>query len=196
MCQERYTDSCLLSASFIKGFSKKPYRTADQIKLVFDFLDFISLRMRECEVWATLSEKDFENATEAMEKLVMNRLYSYTFTPAVAREARWAVQTDDLERDHVLKQRVRLFGWIGEQHLDVPRGEHSRGFVEFAMQGEYRTPRAKRRRGMRMRPVGLTADYAPALRRTTQDQPLQGPARQAHLYLELLQSHLRYVSTR
>ncbi|TKY88014.1 hypothetical protein EX895_003110 [Sporisorium graminicola] len=134
--------------SFIKGFSKKPYRTQDQIKLIFDFLDFIAARMRECDVWRELSDSDFENAKEAMEKLVMNRLYPYTFTPAVQKEGRWAVQTDDLERDRVLRQRIGLFGWLSEEHLDVPVGDHSRGFIEFSIQellkiNHYKAPRDK-----------------------------------------------------
>lgn len=125
-----------LPRSFIKGFTKKPYRTQDQTKLIFDFLDFIAGKMRECEVWANVSDTEFENATEAMEKLVMNRLYAYTFSPAVRREGKWSVQTDDLERDRVLKQRINLFTWVTEEHLDVPRGDHSKGFIDFAMQGE------------------------------------------------------------
>lgn len=134
--------------SFIKGFAKKPYRTQDQIKLIFDFLDFIAARMRECDVWRNLGETDFENAKEAMEKLVMNRLYPYTFTPAVQKEGRWAVQTDDLERDRVLQQRIALFGWLKEEHLDVPVGDHSRGFIEFSIQellkiNHYKAPRDK-----------------------------------------------------
>ena len=134
--------------SFIKGFAKKPYRTQDQIKLIFDFLDFIAARMRECDVWKNLGDTDFENAKEAMEKLVMNRLYPYTFTPAVQKEGRWAVQTDDLERDRVLRQRIGLFGWLSEEHLDVPVGDHSRGFIEFSIQellkiNHYKAPRDK-----------------------------------------------------
>lgn len=31
--------------------------------------------MRECEVWKNVTEAEFDNALEAMEKLVMNRLY-------------------------------------------------------------------------------------------------------------------------
>lgn len=31
--------------------------------------------MRDCDVWRDISEKEFENAKEGMEKLVMNRLY-------------------------------------------------------------------------------------------------------------------------
>ncbi|SAM85622.1 related to VPS9 (involved in vacuole trafficking) [Ustilago bromivora] len=134
--------------SFIKGFAKKPYRTQDQIKLIFDFLDFIAARMRECDIWKSQSDADFENAKEAMEKLIMNRLYPYTFTPALQKEGRWAVQTDDLERDRVLRQRILLFGWLSEEHLDVPVGNHSRGFIEFSIQellkiNHYKAPRDK-----------------------------------------------------
>lgn len=36
---------------------------------------FIAAKMRENEIWKGASEKEFDNAVEAMEKLVMNRLY-------------------------------------------------------------------------------------------------------------------------
>jgi Rab5 GDP/GTP exchange factor len=45
------------------------------------------------------------------------------------------ITTDDLERDRVLSQRVALFGWIEEKHLDIPVGEGSSGFMMFAQQG-------------------------------------------------------------
>lgn len=57
-----------------------------------------------------------------------------TFTPQIDRTIR-QVNTDDLERDHVLQQRIRLFGWIREEHLDIPTGEGSQGFMTFAQQG-------------------------------------------------------------
>lgn len=171
--------------SFIKGFTRKPYRVSDQTKLIFDFLAFISGIMRQTAPFSTLSEPEFENALEAMEKLIMNRLYTSTFSPAIAKEGRWKVQTDDLERDRVFRQRTKLFEWIGEEHLDVPAGEHSKGFVDFAMQGEWAS------RGARARSV-LTL----GLRRASQDQPLQGAARQAHLHPQLLQSDLWAHPTR
>ncbi|CAD6884165.1 unnamed protein product [Tilletia controversa] len=134
--------------SFIRGFSKKPYRPADQIRLIFDFLAFITDKMKEAEVWATSTPAEFENATEAMEKLIMNRLYNLTFTPAVAREGKWPVQTDDLERDRIIKDRILLFSWVRPEHLDIPVGEHTAGFVEFAAQellkmNNYKAPRDK-----------------------------------------------------
>jgi Rab5 GDP/GTP exchange factor len=45
------------------------------------------------------------------------------------------VTADDLERDRVLRQRIALFGWVEEKHLDIPEGEGSKGFMMFAQQG-------------------------------------------------------------
>lgn len=36
---------------------------------------FIAVKMRENEVWKTAPEREFDNAVEAMEKLVMNRVH-------------------------------------------------------------------------------------------------------------------------
>lgn len=59
-----------------------------------------------------------------------------TFTPQVARMVPpRPVTADDLERDRVLSQRIGLFGWIEETHLDIPEGEGSKGFLMFAQQG-------------------------------------------------------------
>lgn len=134
--------------SFFRGFTKRPYKPADQVKLIFDFLDFITARMAEASVWARLSDAEFDQATEAMEKLIMNRLYTYTFPPAVEQEGHWRVQTNDLERDEVLSRRIQLLSWIEERHLDMPTGTHSARFVDFAVQelrkvNHYRAPRDK-----------------------------------------------------
>ena len=115
--------------------------------------------MRDCEVWVNATEAEFDNALEGMEKLVMNRLYELsvcsqsaplcvltnrlfhesTFTPQVARTTPpRPFNPDDLERDRVLGQRIYLFGWVEEMHLDVPVGEGSEGFVNFAQQGTIR----------------------------------------------------------
>jgi hypothetical protein len=61
-------------------------------------------------------------------------LIDSTFTPQLVPSQ--PITTDDLERDAVFSQRVRLFGWIREKHLDVPEGEASQGFLGFAQQGE------------------------------------------------------------
>ncbi|KAH8833213.1 hypothetical protein DL96DRAFT_1585229 [Flagelloscypha sp. PMI_526] len=135
--------------SFLSNFSKRTFTVNDQIKIINDFLNFIAARMRECDPWRKASDAEFDNAIEGMEKLVMNRLYDFTFTPQLLRtNPPRPVTTDDLERDRVLAQRIALFGWIEERHLDVPEGEGSKGFLAFAQQellklNHYKAPRDK-----------------------------------------------------
>ncbi|WWC71493.1 uncharacterized protein I206_105451 [Kwoniella pini CBS 10737] len=132
--------------SFLSNFAKKPFTVNEQIKLIHDFLAFISEKMSQVEPWKSQSIAEFDNALEAMEKLVMNRLYNYTFTPQLVPSQ--PITTDDLERDAVFAQRVRLFGWVREKHLDVPEGETTQGFLGFAEQellkiNHYKAPRDK-----------------------------------------------------
>ncbi|KAI8985546.1 hypothetical protein BD414DRAFT_488409 [Trametes punicea] len=135
--------------SFLSNFAKRTFTVNDQVKLINDFLTFISARMRECEVWRNASDAEFDNAMEGMEKLVMNRLYDFTFTPQVAKAVPpRPVTADDLERDRVLSQRIALFKWIEPKHLDLPEGEGSEGFLMFAQQellkvNHYKAPRDK-----------------------------------------------------
>ncbi|KAK7677585.1 hypothetical protein QCA50_019396 [Cerrena zonata] len=135
--------------SFLSNFAKRTFTVNDQVKLINDFLNFISQRMRESDVWKNVSETEFDNAMEGMEKLVMNRLYDFTFSPQLIRMVPpRPVTTDDLERDRVLSQRIGLFGWIEPKHLDVPEGEGSEGFLMFAEQellkiNHYKAPRDK-----------------------------------------------------
>ncbi|GBE89536.1 hypothetical protein SCP_1601980 [Sparassis crispa] len=135
--------------SFLSNFAKRTFTVNDQIKLINDFLNFISARMHESEVWRNASDAEFDNAMEGMEKLVMNRLYDFTFTPQVAHMVPpRPVTADDLERDRVLAQRIALFGWIEPRHLDLPEGEGSEGFLMFAQQellkvNHYKAPRDK-----------------------------------------------------
>lgn len=154
--------------SFLSEFSKKQWMVHEQEKIVHDFLHFITRKMAQCEVWREVSDQEFDNAKEGMEKLVMNRLYSQTFSPAIpppnpptslgarrsrAREAqmvgRRGQHQEDVERDEVLAQKVRIYGWIREEHLDLkPLGESGRKFLTLAKQElekikTYRAPRDK-----------------------------------------------------
>ncbi|KAI0036221.1 hypothetical protein K488DRAFT_8421, partial [Vararia minispora EC-137] len=136
--------------SFLSNFTKRTFTIADQVKLINDFLSFISQKMREVEPWRHASDAEFDNAMEGMEKLVMNRLYDYIFTPQVARAVPpRPITADDLERDRVLAQRIALFGWIEPRHLDVPVADGTNGFLMFAQQVElikvnhYKAPRDK-----------------------------------------------------
>lgn len=158
--------------SFLTEFGKKQWMVHEQVKIISDFLEFIAKKMAQCEVWRTVSDAEFDNAREGMEKLVMNRLYSQTFSPAIpaavgsirkgARNTRSAVDQanphgpgrrgqhqEDVERDDVIAQKLRIYGWITEQHLDIqPLGEKGKKFLGLAQQellkiNTYRAPRDK-----------------------------------------------------
>ncbi|SGY44678.1 BQ5605_C001g00189 [Microbotryum silenes-dioicae] len=117
--------------SFLKEFSRKPpVATNDQIRVINDFLDFIANKMKGVDPWRKLfvefeperADMEFDLAVEAMEKLVMNRVWHLTFTPAIDLSALPGEMspTGDIERDHVLSQRIRLFAWVKPSHLDLP----------------------------------------------------------------------------
>ncbi|KAI9814440.1 MAG: hypothetical protein M1827_003296 [Pycnora praestabilis] len=154
--------------SFLLEFGKKQWMVHEQVKIISDFLLFITNKMAQCEVWRGVSDAEFDNAREGMEKLVMNRLYTQTFSPAIAppqsipeargkkRNAERELTTgrrgqhqEDVERDEVLAQKVRIYGWVREEHLDIePVGEGGRKFLVLAQQEllkirTYRAPRDK-----------------------------------------------------
>lgn len=123
--------------SFLLEFAKKQWMVHEQVKIIGDFLEFISKRMAQCEVWSAVSEAEFDNAREGMEKLVMNRLYNQTFSPCIPsaeqavdrsgrrkapsplRLGRRGQHQEDVERDKILAQKMRIYRWVSEKHLDI-----------------------------------------------------------------------------
>ncbi|RKF81761.1 Vacuolar protein sorting-associated protein 9a [Golovinomyces cichoracearum] len=154
--------------AFLQEFGKKQWMVHEQVKIISDFLAFISVKMSQCEVWSEVSDAEFDNAREGMEKLVMNRLYTQTFSPAIMppqpisgskskrRSAerltvagRRGQHQEDVERDDILAQKVSIYGWIREEHLDIPPVVGSgRNFLVLAQKEllkikTYRAPRDK-----------------------------------------------------
>jgi hypothetical protein len=137
--------------SFLIEFGKKQWMVHEQVKIISDFLEFITKKMAQCEVWRTVSDGEFDNACEGMEKLVMNRLYSQTFSPAIpapdpalARRrktgqpppGRRGQHQEDVERDEILGQKVRIYSWVREEHLDIkPLNDKGKRFLSLAQQG-------------------------------------------------------------
>ena len=145
--------------SFLFEFGKRQWMVHEQVKIISDFLAFIANKMAQCEVWSDVSDAEFDNAREGMEKLVMNRLYTQTFSPAIPPPqpipgakprrrggerpmgpGRRGQHQEDVERDEVLAQRISIYGWVREEHLDIPAvGESGRRFLTLAQQGERAT---------------------------------------------------------
>lgn len=143
--------------SFLSEFGKKQWMVHEQVKIISDFLTFITPKMAQCEVWREVSDAEFDNSREGMEKLVMNRLYSQTFSPAIpppqpipgAKPRRRGVERpmgpgrrgqhqEDVERDDILAQKVSIYGWIREEHLDIqPVEDSGKRFLVLAQQGNF-----------------------------------------------------------
>lgn len=142
--------------SFLYEFGKRQWMVHEQVKIISDFLAFIANKMVVSEVWRDVSDAEFDNAREGMEKLVMNRLYTQTFSPAIPPPkpipgakprrrggdpplgpGRRGQHQEDVERDDVLTQKINIYGWVKEDHLDIPPIEESgRRFLKLAQQGE------------------------------------------------------------
>ncbi|KAF7504849.1 hypothetical protein GJ744_001647 [Endocarpon pusillum] len=154
--------------SFLNEFGKKQWMVHEQVKIIGDFLTFIANKMALCDVWRDVSDAEFDNAKEGMEKLVMNRLYTQTFSPAIPPPpqpvrgkgrrkdqdkilgpGRRGQHQEDVERDEILAQKVRIYGWVKEEHLDIPSvGPGGERFLKLAQQEllkikGYRAPRDK-----------------------------------------------------
>ncbi|KAJ8115493.1 hypothetical protein ONZ43_g4654 [Nemania bipapillata] len=154
--------------SFLNEFGKRQWMVHEQVKIISDFLAFIANKMAQCEVWRDVSDAEFDNAREGMEKLVMNRLYTQTFSPTIpapqpipgARPkkrggdppmgpGRKGQHQEDVERDDVLAQKISIYGWVREEHLDIPAVMDSgKKFLALAQQEllkirTYRAPRDK-----------------------------------------------------
>ena len=141
--------------SFLTEFGKKPWMAHEQVKFINDFLTFIAKKMAFCDVWRGISDAEFDNAREGMEKLVMNRLYAQTFSPAILPttllpdaigksrnpekvfgRVRRGQHQEDIERDDILSQKIRIYGWVKEQHLDItPVGRSGIRLLNLAQQG-------------------------------------------------------------
>ncbi|KAL4787220.1 hypothetical protein BJX76DRAFT_319204 [Aspergillus varians] len=156
--------------SFLNEFGKRQWMVHEQVKIISDFLAFITNKMAVCDVWRDVSDSEFDNAKEGMEKLVMNRLYSQTFSPTIpappsiprsaSRSKRREMERlhgpwrkgqhqEDIERDEVLAQKMRIYSWVQEEHLDIaPVNSSGRRFLNLAQQelmkiNGYRAPRDK-----------------------------------------------------
>ena len=169
----------------------------EQVKIISDFLAFITTKMAQCEVWRGVSDVEFDNAKEGMEKLVMNRLYSQTFSPAISPPAmtsrsrsrnrrkemdrfeapgRRGQHQEDVERDEILAQKVRIYSWIREEHLDIPP-------LNLAQQGKLESK------------ICSVMEVSDPVDRTVKDKRISCSPRQDHLCLELLQGHIWYANS-
>ncbi|ODV88741.1 hypothetical protein CANCADRAFT_3386 [Tortispora caseinolytica NRRL Y-17796] len=139
--------------SFLAEFSRSTWPVGDQVRIINDFLNFIYPKMRQTKPFSTLSDAEFDNAKEGMEKLIMSRLYTQTFSPAIAPSKLDPSHEEDLLRDKIIDEKLLLWSWIKGEHLDLDKeilnsstiGKRFIGLAkkELAKINNYRAPRDK-----------------------------------------------------
>ncbi|KAI8869620.1 hypothetical protein GQ42DRAFT_102544, partial [Ramicandelaber brevisporus] len=72
---------------------------------------------------------EYDYIREGVEKLISSSLYSLIYGQST---------TDDKARDTVLNQRIKLFRWIDEKHLDIPQASFNDGFLKIAISELYK----------------------------------------------------------
>lgn len=136
--------------SFLTEFCKRPWTAKEQVKIIGDFKNFIMGKMEMYAPFCKLKDREFVNAQEGMEKLIMNRLYTRTFSPEIPIDLRSDSHEEDVIRDRVVAEKMRIWHWIEARHLDlgdlfVRNGD---AFVNLASDelnkvNHYRAPRDK-----------------------------------------------------
>lgn len=136
--------------SFLNEFNKKSWTTAEQVKIIIDFKNFIAGKMATCPPFSAMSPPEMSNALEGMEKLIMNRLYTKTFSPVIPPPLRSDDHEEDVLRDAVLEEKMRIWHWIEGRHLDLADRflRNGEAFVKLASDelskiNHYRAPRDK-----------------------------------------------------
>lgn len=137
-------------------------------------------RVRECK--GRHGETGYESSLQCVSLILLAdrtawaKHWHSTFSPST---------TDDKERDEILHQKISIFRWIREEHLDIPKSSENESFIKFAISGHLRKETTCNRRASHCWHLFSF--------RAAQDKQLQGAERQVNLYLKLLQSHIWYV---
>lgn len=153
----RYIQSFLVSFSRQSGTLTVP----QMIKAVRNFKEFMNEKFLEYEPFASMDDVDLENSGEGVEKLIMNRLYDYCYSPeAIKKFGRNASVSvlDDVHQDYEFTMQLEKFSWILAVHLDIDLDTFSRkkrdahngtiDYIDYAVSelnkiNKYRAPRDK-----------------------------------------------------
>lgn len=149
--------------SFLVSFSRQANSmTAPQMVMAIrQFKEFINKKFQFYEPFVSMDPVDLENSGEGLEKLIMNRLYVYCFSPeAVKKFGNNACISvfENVKEDEEFLLQVEKFSWILGIHLDVDlddiakrkreTSKDSLDYLDFATTqlnkiNSYRAPRDK-----------------------------------------------------
>lgn len=137
--------------SFIKQFGQKTWSLEEQEKLIKDFEIFIFGKFIAVEEFKDLNQVEITNVKEGFEKLIMSRLYTQVFPPALVNTIKLSPSHKEvLLQDLKLLENLIRFQWIENRHLDIPDSimDGSQSFFKLSSNelnklNNYKSPRDK-----------------------------------------------------
>ena len=89
----------------------------------------------ECGPWSSSDVSDVDDANEGIEEYLSDLIYKEYIYNSDFKRTFSPYKSDDVEKDHILKQRIQLFKWIKEKHLDIPENDFNKYYYFYAGQG-------------------------------------------------------------
>lgn len=134
--------------SFFQEFCRGVWTLNQQERIVADFLKFISVKLKDFEPFKSNNKREFKNSLEGIEKLVMTRIYNRVYPPQMPPLLRTDSHNEELIRDQVFAEKLRLWGWVEGKHLDLNESYLNSDFIKVATSqltklSEYKSPRDK-----------------------------------------------------
>ncbi|EAQ87825.1 hypothetical protein CHGG_04444 [Chaetomium globosum CBS 148.51] len=118
--------------SFLSEFGKRQWMVHEQVKIISDFLAFIGNKMAQCEVWRDVPDTEFDNAPPQPVPGVKKKRGA----DRVMGPGRRGQHQEDVERDEILAQKINIYSWVREEHLDIPPvSDSGKRFLKLAQQG-------------------------------------------------------------
>ncbi|GMM29842.1 guanine nucleotide exchange factor [Martiniozyma asiatica (nom. inval.)] len=136
--------------SFLSQFSSRIWTVAEQEKLIHDFHAFLFAKLIQQEPFKNPNAQQSMNYKEGLEKLVMTRVYTLTFSPIMT----FIKLTDEHKKDKLNDKKyhinLHLYHWITLEHLDLhlPETAVDDKFLRLASDellkiNNYKSPRDK-----------------------------------------------------
>jgi hypothetical protein len=97
--------------AFIADFLATPQNPSDASSTVRDFVEEMAGLLSDHQLWREDGEDGYAQVSEALEKFLLQRIYSKVFTP---------LDSTDAEDDNQLYLSIRRLQFIAPDHLDIP----------------------------------------------------------------------------
>lgn len=137
--------------SFLDQFNQRIWTVEEQIKLLSDFHEFLFEKLTQYKPFDEMGtdEAKINNCKEGLEKLIMTKVYSSVFSPAMS----FIKLTDSHKHDKLMDRKylmnTYLYNWVELRHLDLDmRVKVESNFItlasaELSKIDNYKSPRDK-----------------------------------------------------